>query len=67
LASSIAVSPPPTTITSLFLKNEPSQVAHADTPWPIKRVSLSMPSSLALAPVQMISALQSYSLKSVDT
>src|SRR6266487_2257975 len=31
--SSIAVSPPPITATSMFLKKEPSQVAHADTPW----------------------------------
>ncbi len=31
-ASSIAVSPPPTTSTSLSLKKKPSQVAHAETP-----------------------------------
>ena len=32
IASSIAVSPPPTTPTSLPLKKNPSQVAQADTP-----------------------------------
>ena len=32
VASSMAVSPPPTTSTSLSLKKKPSQVAHADTP-----------------------------------
>ena len=32
VASSMAVSPPPTTATSLPLKKKPSQVAQADTP-----------------------------------
>ncbi len=32
LASSIAVSPPPTTRTSFSLKKKPSQVAQAETP-----------------------------------
>ncbi len=35
VASSIAVSPPPTTTTSLSRKKKPSQVAQAETPWPM--------------------------------
>ena len=54
LASSIAVSPPPTMATCFSLKKAPSQVAQAETPWPIRRISLGRPSSLALAPVEMI-------------
>jgi len=34
VASSMAVSPPPTTPTSTFLKKKPSQVAQAETPRP---------------------------------
>ena len=34
VASSIAVSPPPTTISSLSLKKAPSQVAQAEMPRP---------------------------------
>ena len=55
-ASSIAVSPPPTTMTSLPLKKKPSQVAQAETPWPISCFSESRPSSLAEAPVETMTA-----------
>ena len=50
-ASSIAVSPPPTTISSFSLKNAPSQVAQAETPRPWSRCSPGSPSQRALAPV----------------
>jgi hypothetical protein len=50
VASSIAVSPPPTTATSFPLKKNPSHVAHAETPWPISFDSDSRPRSLADAP-----------------
>ena len=56
LASSIAVSPPPTTTTSLFRKNAPSQVAHAETPRLRSAVSDGSPSQRALAPVATITA-----------
>ena len=56
LASSIAVSPPPTTMTSLPLKKKPSQVAQAETPWPIIFVSASRPSSFAEAPEDTMTA-----------
>ena len=58
VASSMAVSPPPTTMSSLSLKKNPSQVAQAETPCPISRDSASSPSSLAVAPVAMIKASQ---------
>src|SRR5438128_309759 len=51
VASSRAVSPPPTTAMRLPLKKKPSHVAHAETPRPRRRVSLSRPSHNALAPV----------------
>src|SRR5690625_4144504 len=51
VASSIAVSPPPTTTTCSFLKNAPSQVAQALTPFPFSFSSLGMLSHLAEAPV----------------
>jgi hypothetical protein len=54
VASSIAVSPPPTTTTSLPLKKKPSHVAHADTPRPIIRFSASSPRSFADAPEETI-------------
>ena len=44
VASSIAVSPPPTTTRSWSRKKKPSQVAHQDTPWPASRSSPGMPS-----------------------
>ena len=56
LASSIAVSPPPTTMTSFFLKKKPSQVAQAETPLPIIFVSASRPSSFAEAPEDTMTA-----------
>ncbi len=57
LASSMALSPPPITTTSLPLKKNPSQVAQALTPLPLSRCSLSSPSQLASAPVAIITAL----------
>ena len=42
-ASSIAVSPPPTTATSLPRKKKPSHVAQAETPWPMSFCSLGRP------------------------
>ena len=60
-ASSKAVSPPPTTAISLSRKKKPSQVAHADTPRPRRRVSLSIPSHSADAPVATITASAVYS------
>ena len=52
--SSMAVSPPPTTATFLFLKKKASQVAQAETPWPMSFFSDGSPSHCALAPVAMI-------------
>ena len=51
VASSNAVSPPPTTAISRSRKKNPSQVAHAETPRPRSRVSESRPSHSADAPV----------------
>ncbi len=53
-ASSIAESPPPTTTRSWSRKKNPSQVAHAETPLPIRRCSLVRPSQRAVAPVETI-------------
>ena len=60
IASSIAVSPPPTTTISLPRKKNPSQVAQADTPCPISTLSDSIPSALAVAPVATIRLSQVY-------
>src|SRR5690606_9124556 len=60
VASSRAVSPPPTTAISLPLKKNPSQVAQLETPFPRKRVSLSIPSHFAEAPVAKITASAEY-------
>jgi len=54
VASSIAVSPPPTTKTSSPLKNAPSQVAQADTPRLVYSASPGTLSHLAEAPVATI-------------
>ena len=51
VASSIAESPPPTTISSRSLKKNPSQVAQALTPRPRSCCSPGMSSHFALAPV----------------
>ena len=64
VASSSAVSPPPTTATDLPRKKKPSQVAHADTPRPRSRVSFSRPSHSALAPVATMTESAVYSLPS---
>ena len=55
-ASSMAVSPPPTTISSWSRKKKPSHVAQADTPRPVSPSSPGIPSHLAEAPVAMITA-----------
>ncbi len=55
VASSMAVSPPPTTRSSRSRKKNPSQVAQAETPRPRSRSSPGMSSHLALAPVATIS------------
>ena len=54
VVSSIALSPPPTTYTFLSLKKKASQVAHAETPYPINFLSDSRPSNFADAPVDII-------------
>ncbi len=46
VASSIAVSPPPTTTIALSLKKKPSQVAQAETPKPMSSRSAGRPSRL---------------------
>src|SRR2546429_7762682 len=46
--------PPPITTTSRPLKKNPSQVAHALTPRPLRRSSFGSPRYLAFAPVAMI-------------
>ena len=56
MASSMAESPPPTTAIVSPLKKNPSQVAQVDTPWPMRRISFSSPSIMALAPVDTITA-----------
>ncbi len=56
LASSMAVSPPPTTAISTPRKKKPSQVAHAETPRPWYFFSDGMPSHFADAPVAMTTA-----------
>ena len=55
MASSIAVSPPPTTKTSSPLKKAPSQVAQAETPRFAYSASPGTSSHLAEAPVAMMS------------
>ncbi len=58
-ASSIAVSPPPTTATFFSLKKNPSQVAQPLTPLPMSCCSFSRPSHFALAPVAITTAFAS--------
>src|SRR5437660_11561949 len=53
-ASSMAESPPPTTMMFWSLKKKPSQVAQVETPRPMSLDSLASPISLAEAPVAMI-------------
>ena len=62
VASSRAVSPPPTTAISLSRKKKPSHVAQALTPRPRIRVSLSSPSHSAEAPVATITDSALYSV-----
>jgi hypothetical protein len=65
-ASSIAVSPPPTTATSMPRKKYPSQVAHALTPRFCSACSLGRSSQRALAPVAMITLCASSDCVSVQ-
>ena len=53
-ASSMAESPPPTTMISLPRKKNPSHVAQVETPWPRRRFSDARPSMRADAPVAMM-------------
>jgi hypothetical protein len=62
VASSKAVSPPPTTAISRSRKKKPSQVAHADTPRPRSLVSESSPSHSADAPVATMTDWAVYSV-----
>ena len=55
VASSIAESPPPTTMISSSRKKAPSHVAHVEIPRPFCSSSPSAPSQIASAPVQIIS------------
>mmetsp|Transcript_33837 Transcript_33837/g.84323 ORF Transcript_33837/g.84323 Transcript_33837/m.84323 type:complete len:270 (+) Transcript_33837:385-1194(+) len=50
-ASSMAVSPPPMTTTALLVYMNPSHVAHAETPLPLKSHSPGTPSQRESAPV----------------
>src|SRR5437773_12139974 len=60
VASSSAVSPPPTVATSLPLKKNPTQLAQLEDPLHLHFVSDGGPSLLAFAPVAMITLLPSY-------
>jgi len=51
----------------LAAKEEPSQVAHVDTPWPSSRCSDSSPSMRAVAPVEMTTESPRYSAPSTQT
>ena len=62
VASSNAVSPPPTTAISRSRKKNPSQVAQAETPRPRRRVSESRPSQSADAPVATMTDWARYSV-----
>jgi hypothetical protein len=62
VASSSAVSPPPTTAISLSRKKKPSHVAQALTPAAAQALSLSRPSHSADAPVATITASARYSM-----
>ena len=63
-ASSRAILPPPTTATSLFLKNAPSHVAQYETPAPVNSSSPGTPSFLCFAPVAIRIAFVSMLLPS---
>ena len=52
VASSMALSPPPTTAISWPRKKNPSHVAQVDRPWPSRRPSASSPSIRLWAPVE---------------
>jgi hypothetical protein len=66
-ASSMAVSPPPTTAIGLPRNSAPSQVAQADTPLFWSRFSESSPSQRAEAPVATMTESAVYRLLSVST
>ena len=67
VASSIAVSPPPTTTMSWSRKKKPSQVAHHDTPRPASRSSPGMPTFLYAEPVAMTTERAANSASCVRT
>ena len=60
IASSTAVSPPPTTYISKSSKKDPSQVAQYETPFPINSFSPGQPIGLDDAPVATITAFDLY-------
>jgi hypothetical protein len=59
VASSMAESPPPTTMMIRFLKNAPSHVAQDETPFAQRRSSPGIPSFFGPAPVATITACAS--------
>lgn len=66
VASSIAVSPPPTTAMSWSLKKNPSQVAHQETPRPESLSSFGSPSLRCWEPVVTITALARWTVPAVS-
>ena len=66
-ASTKAEFPPPITATSWSLKKAPSQTAQKEIPSPMNCSSFSIPKCLCLAPVAIITALDSNSPESVTT
>ena len=67
IESSIAESPPPTTITSSPLKKAPSQTPQVETPWPPSSISPGTPSRLGSAPIARITVLATYSSSPTQT
>ena len=61
IASSIAESPPPMTITFLSLKKAPSQTPQVETPQPESSISPGTPSRRGSAPIARITVLARYS------
>ena len=67
IESSMAVSPPPTTITSRPLKKAPSQTPQVETPLPPSSSSPGMPSRLGCAPMARITVFARYSSSLTQT
>ena len=61
IESSIAESPPPTTITFSPLKNAPSHTPQVETPWPPSSTSPGTPSRFGSAPMARMIAFAWYS------